>query len=148
MILHDFIVESNAIESIHRPPTPQEIEATERFMTLFHVHAATLGDFQAVFAPGKPIREREGMNVRVGSHIAPPGGPNIVRRLNAICRRANNGDDPWRVHCAFETLHPYLDGNGRTGRMLWAWQMHGQGRDPFAIGFLHRWYYQTLEHAR
>jgi Fic family protein len=142
-----FVRESNMIEGILRDPTDAEIAATERFMALFQVHATTLGDFQSVVAPGKPLRECEGMDVRVGNYIAPPGGPNIVRRLQAICRRANSGEHPWKVHCAFETLHPYLDGNGRTGRALWAWQMYGRGHNPFALGFLHRFYYQTLEHS-
>jgi hypothetical protein len=42
----------------------------------------------------------------------------------------------------------YMDGNGRTGRAMWAWQMHGLGHDPFALPFLRRFYYQTLEASR
>lgn len=143
--LVEFVRESNRIEGILRDPTPDEVEAHERFLRLFQVHATTLGDLQAVLAPGMPLREREGMNVRVGSHIAPEGGPNILRRLQALLRKANGNADPWELHCAYETLHPYMDGNGRTGRALWVWMMMGQGRDPFALPFLHRWYYQTLE---
>jgi len=41
-----------------------------------------------------------------------------------------------------------MDGNGRTGRAIWAWQMQRLGRDPFALPFLHRFYYQTLEAIR
>ena len=145
--LEEFVRESNRIESIYREPTLDELQAASRFMSLFEVHATTLGDLQAVFAPGKPLREKPGMNVRVGNYIAPEGGPNILRRLQKICRDANRGADPYATHIAFEKLHPYLDGNGRTGRMLWAWQMRGQGRDPFALSFLHRFYYQTLAAA-
>jgi hypothetical protein len=87
------------------------------------------------------------MNVRVGRYIAPPGGPAIARKLQVICRKANTGSEPWRTHLEFERLHPFMDGNGRTGRMLWAWQMHSQDKRPFVISFLHRFYYQTLEHS-
>jgi len=144
----DFIRESNRIEGILRDPTEEEIAAHERLLKLVRLDPSTVGDFQAVIAPGKPIRERPGMNVRVGDHIAPEGAPTIVRRLKRILDQANRGADPWRVHVAFETLHPYMDGNGRTGRAIWAWQMQGSGRDPFSLPFLHRFYYQTLQASR
>ena len=142
----DFIRESNRIEGILRDPTEDEIAAHERLMKLSQLHTTTVGNFQAVIAPGKPLRERPDMNVRVGNHIAPEGGPNIIHRLQRILSNANDASrSPWSVHVAFETLHPYMDGNGRTGRAIWAWQMQGFGRDPFALPFLHRFYYQTLD---
>lgn len=103
---------------------------------------------RAVYAPGKPLRDRSGMNVRVGFYVAPPGGPEIGKRLTAILKAANKGADPWRTHVDFEKLHPFCDGNGRTGRAIWAWQMKRNGRDPFALPFHHRWYYETLTAMR
>lgn len=145
--LEAFLRESNDIEGIHRDATVAEIGAFSRFLklTVFQLHVTEVGDLQAVFAPGMPVREREGMDVRVGNYVAPRGGPTIVRRLNTLLRRMRDGADPWETHVAFEILHPYCDGNGRTGRMLWAWHMRALGRDPFALPFLHRFYYQTLE---
>ncbi len=146
--LYDFIRESNAIEGILREPTRDEIEAAERFMQQFSVSFTELNDFQAVCAPDKPLRDQLGMDVSVGDYVAPLGGPNIARRLHTLLNRANSSQDPWEIHCRFEILHPYIDGNGRTGRILWAWQMQGLGRRPFGLPFLHRFYYQTLEHSR
>jgi Fic family protein len=60
----------------------------------------------------------------------------------------NVSTDPWKCHVRFETLHPFLDGIGRTGRAIWVWQMQRIGRDPFALPFLHRAYYQSLENTR
>jgi hypothetical protein len=107
---------------------------------------AALNDFQEAVAPRKPLRVHHGMDVRVGAYVAPPGGPAIGRALKRIAAKANAGADAWQTHIEFEKLHPYLDGNGRTGRALWAWQMRGQGRSPFVISFLHRFYYLTLAH--
>jgi hypothetical protein len=140
-----FIRESNLIEGIERDPTAEELAAATEFMGEFELNIPVLNRLQRVFAPNKQIRDQTGLDVRVGDYIAPPGGPNIRRRLEAILGRANLGDDPWSVHVAYETLHPYMDGNGRTGRMIWAWQMHGLERNPFTLPFLHRFYYQTLE---
>ena len=70
----------------------------------------------------------------------------IVGKLN----KAKPGlyDNPWKMHVDFETLHPFMDGNGRTGRALWAWHMRRLDLDPFALSFLHRFYYQTLSSVR
>ncbi len=80
----DFIRESNRVEGILRDPTEDEIATHERLLKLVQLHPTTVGDFQTVIAPGKPLRERPGMNVRVGNHIAPEGGPGIIRRLCSL----------------------------------------------------------------
>jgi hypothetical protein len=145
----DFIRESNRIEGILRDPKEDEIAAHERLMKLFQLNVATVGDFQAVISPGMPIRSEKGMNVRVGSHIALEGGLQIVHRFKRILTQVNEGrGTPWSIHVAFERLHPYMDGNGPTGRAIWAWQMQRLGQDPFMLPFLHRFYYQTLEANR
>ena len=146
--LYQSIRETNWIEGIDREPSEAEVTAHERLLVLFEMRATDLGDFQPVVAPKKPLREKAGMNVRVGKYIAPEGGPTIVRRLQKISRDANSGSKcPWDVHVAFDKLQPYIDGNGRTGRALWVWRMRGQGNDPFGLSFLHRFYYQTLERS-
>lgn len=146
----EFIRESNAIEGIIRDPTPEEIDATIAFLSSPLTFEGVIA-LQAVYAPGKPIRDRAGMNVRVGSYIAPDGGRDIYVKLRRIIDRVNSSSHNrfatafYDRHVEFEKLHPFVDGNGRTGRALWARHMLSRGQDPFALPFLHRWYYQSLE---
>lgn len=87
------------------------------------------------------------MDVRVGNHIAPRGGPDIQVRFDSLIEQINCGLlTAYEAHLAYETLHPFMDGNGRSGRAVWLWHMLRDGRDTGALyrGFLHTFYYQTL----
>ena len=141
--LTDFIRESNRIEGIVREPTKEEISAAENFLALGQITVDDVAMLVSVFQPDARLRNRPGMNVRVGRHVAPEGGPEIEKELTGLLK-AVNGDvlTPYNIHVWYETLHPFIDGNGRSGRMIWAWQM--KQRTGFPLGFLHHFYYQTL----
>jgi hypothetical protein len=141
--LDDFVRESNRIEGILRDPTPAEIAAHEAFLDLPVIGVRGLEAFVAVIAPGKPMRRFMGQNVRVGNHIAPRGGPEIERELQKLLDDGYlRGLSAFKFHMAYETLHPFMDGNGRSGRALWLHLMGGIEQAP--LGFLHHWYYQSL----
>lgn len=48
---------------------------------------------------------------------------------------------PERAHVIFEKIHPFIDGNGRTGRMIMNWQRVKAGEEPLLIRAAERWSY-------
>jgi Fic/DOC family len=144
-----FVRESNRIEGIQRDPHPPELYAHVQLLSKERITVLELERFVAIIAGGR-LRDVKGLDVCIGNHRPPPGGPEIVNRLIALL----GGEPSWKhrspliFHQLYESLHPFTDGNGRSGRALWAWHMQALGRDPFALPFLHRWYYDSLELLR
>lgn len=144
--LINFIRESNRIEGILRDPTDAEIAASETFLSKDAVTVSGLQAFVSACQPGASLRTQYGMDVRVGSHRPPLGGPKILSGLESLVLGVAAGIHPYSIHLDYEHLHPFTDGNGRSGRILWAWQMLDQERFPrLMLGFLHAFYYQVLE---
>lgn len=143
-----FVRESNAIEGIHREPTDAEVNEYLRFMSLAEVTVDDLIQFVRVNQPEAELRDQVGMNVRVGNHIPMAGGPTVKAELAHILKhlKAKYNNDPHKVHKEYETLHPFTDCNGRSGRMLWRWMMRDKPLAP--LGFLQTWYYQSLQEGR
>lgn len=140
-----FVEESNRIEDIHET-TDQEIDIHLLFI-LSDGQISDLEDLVSVCQPDAKLRREHGMDVQVGSWMAPSGGPLIEPALQQIL---DTGDDqPYRQHLRYETLHPFTDCNGRSGRALWLRSMLNLvGHNATMaknLGFLHTFYYQTLE---
>lgn len=138
--LLDFVQESNRIEGIYRPPTAEEVVAHQTFLTVGPT-VASLTEFVSSVQPGARLRNEHGLDVVVGRYYPPPGGSHIECELERLLK---NLTGPYWTHQEYEALHPFTDGNGRSGRVLWLWAMGGIDRAP--LGFLHHWYYQSLQH--
>ncbi len=108
-----FVSESNRIEgSTH--VSDEDVKAHERLFALEAVTVRDLCAFVTAVAPRAGLRNRVGMNVVVGDHRPPPGGPRIEGQLEK--------------HLA-------------SIRALALWQLRG---NLHGLGWLHWWYYASL----
>jgi hypothetical protein len=143
--LMGFITESNAIEGILLKD--EDLQAHGKYyggwLSKPTITVLDLCDFVHFIQPLADIRSREGMDVMVGSRPAPRGGPGVVGALEPLLAGAIKSC-PWETHIEYEHLHPFMDGNGRSGRALWLWQMIHLSDYDMGLRFLHMFYYQTL----
>lgn len=84
---------------------------------------------------GKDAGQFRTVMVRVGTSLPP--APDLAREMAhnwCLDLMTHWGDlDPKEMHIRFEKIHPFIDGNGRTGRMLMWWHEKKLGREPTLI---------------
>ena len=102
-----------------------------------------------------------GILVRVGRYLPPP--PEMVSGLmSELLDWWNREATKWSpvltsgiIHHRFEDIHPFADGNGRTGRTLALWELYRRGFDTHHIFSVDEFYcedrpryYEALDTAR
>ncbi len=106
------------------------------------LHRIMAGD---VMDQGKAGEYRT-IRVKVGDYIAPR--PEAVRRMMSDLLEWWNRESispilsSAIVHYQFETIHPFADGNGRTGRMLSLWELYRRGFDNHHIFSIDEFYWE------
>lgn len=91
--------------------------------------------------------------IRGGLHV-PPGHEKVPGLMTMYCRLANELEASPVIraamaHWAFETIHPYADGNGRIGRLLMNLLLGAEGQPWVTVMADERSaYFKTLQRAQ
>ena len=145
--IEKFLIQSNAIEGITDPVTAGDVAVVWDFVTRDVIKISDVSDLVYYFQPDARLRDGIGchVNVRLGIYNPPPAGHHIIDGLNAILEKMNlYSENPYQaydLHIEYESLHPYSDGNGRSGRILLFRMLRGNF-GPY--DFLTWWYIQTM----
>lgn len=111
---------------------------------LFALHRILAGE---VMDQGEAGRYRS-IAVRVGRYVPPP--PTDVSGLmfelldwwNKQSREISPVLSSAILHYRFEAIHPFADGNGRTGRALALWELYRRGFDTHHIFSVDEYYWE------
>jgi len=139
-----FIAESNAIEGVNDVEEVKigfDAYLSIAQITLKHIlllHKKLMGNL----APdiGGKIRTQV---VYVGGRAC--SDKDIDKRLRSLCKKApRNAMEALQWHIEFEHIHPFLDGNGRTGRLIYYRQCKDIGVVPMMFRAKDRRGYYSL----
>ena len=107
------------VDKLEYPLTPLKLKDIHRMLSFKILGKKECGSF----------RESD---VIVGQHT-PPNWKKVPTLLKDLIYVINLKKDPWLCHLEFECIHPFIDFNGRTGRMLLYWQEKTQSKEPRII---------------
>ena len=82
-------------------------------------------------------------NVQVGGRVA-PHWEYVDALMDNVVYGLKTSKDPIAMHIQYEYVHPFPDGNGRTGRMLLWWHQIKLGQEPTLYKAKERWEYYEL----
>ena len=112
---------------------------------ILHLHKIIAGD---VMDQGTAGRYRT-IAVRVGKYLPPPP-PDVSGLMfelltwwNKESARLSPVLSSAIVHYRFESIHPFADGNGRTGRALALWELYRRGFDTHHIFSVDEFYWEN-----
>jgi len=125
------------------------VEKNAKRLKITHAEVLKLHRIMAgeVMDQGKAGQYRT-IRVKVGNYIAPPVErvepmmSDLLKWWNTEAARISPILSAAIVHHQFETIHPFADGNGRTGRMLSLWELYRRGFDNHHIFSIDEFYWE------
>lgn len=139
-VTQEFIRESNLIEGIDdRKADIQSWNAWKWLRGQKRISQPVLLELHKRITAGQLSEHESGhyrqIQVYVGAHTPPPPTIAMGQMYGLLSDLMQNpeGLDPAALHVRFEKIHPFVDGNGRTGRMIWWWHSIKIGQDPTLV---------------
>jgi Fic family protein len=119
-------------------------EKTLRHEDIFELHRILA---KGVMDQGEAGRYRS-ISVRVGSYMPPASSDvsglmfELLEWWNKKAGEVSPVVSSAILHYRFETIHPFADGNGRTGRALALWELYRRGFDTHHIFSVDEYYWE------
>ena len=148
MLSSNHIHQSNLIEDIDDPA--EDIQSMEAWAYIIHKKHLTYGAVMELHRlitcnqlPANETGHTRKVQVYVGNWVPPNAylADQMLRNWILDIEHHWKDLDPKEMHVRFETIHPFIDGNGRTGRMLMWWHESKLGHEPTLIEFKDRYTY-------
>jgi Fic family protein len=146
--LETFLIESNAIEDVWDDGS--YLKANRAYHSLdkcTHLTPWYIKQVHSVLMDGKLEKPELGEWRKCAVYIGGREGrpwyaiPELIDNWCETVQHYKTAKDIQHAHVEFERIHPFVDGNGRVGRILWAWLRVKNGLPMKVIWEKKKWEY-------
>ena len=129
----------------------EQLAREQRELTLYEIcsiHSLVLADRQEDRGRFRrvPVRIAGALTTPVQPYQIEPMMSALLADMDSLYRHLHVVEKAALFHLRFEAIHPFIDGNGRTGRLLMNLQLIKAGYPPINVKFSdRRRYYQAFD---